>query len=117
MKKLLLLLLTVFSLVHSYSQVTPTPDKLWGSLFKDVQVNRIFPDNKTFVDCTPKYKPEIILSKYAKQKNTSGFDLKSFVLQNFNVPVVPDVKVKEGLSIIDHLEDLWNVLTRKADKA
>src|SRR6185295_10695879 len=40
----------------------------------------------------------------------------TFVLNNFNVPETPDVKVKQGLSIIEHIEDLWDVLTRKADQ-
>ncbi|MFL5739524.1 MAG: alpha,alpha-trehalase TreA [Flavisolibacter sp.] len=114
MKKWTLLFLLAGLLVRSAAQ-TPTPDKLWGSLFIEVQTKKVFPDNKTFVDCTPKYAPSVILKKYADQKSKPGFDLSSFVLQNFNVPATPSVQVKQGLSLKQHLDQLWNVLTRKAD--
>ena len=39
-------------------------------LFKDVQLKKIFPDNKTFVDCTPKRKPEDIVADYKKLKQS-----------------------------------------------
>src|SRR5687767_7298988 len=85
MKRFLLLLLLSASILHGITQ-TATPDKLWGNLFKEVQLKRIFADNKTFVDCTPKYAPSVILKKYNQEKNRKDFDLKTFVLQNFNVP-------------------------------
>jgi len=115
MKKCTVFLSFFFYISFCLAQ-TATPDKLWGQLFKDVQTRRVFPDNKTFVDCTPKYEPSVILKKYATEKTKKGFDLKTFVLGNFNVPATPDVKVKEGLSIVEHIEDLWDVLTRKADQ-
>jgi alpha,alpha-trehalase len=114
MKKSILLFFLLASLLQASSQ-TPTPDKLWGPLFREVQLKRIFPDNKTFVDCTPKYEPSVILKKYAAEGSKPGFDLKEFVMRHFNVPSVPDVKVTEGLSLKEHLEQLWDVLTRKAD--
>jgi alpha,alpha-trehalase len=117
MKKLLLFLLAGTSLAELKAQTVETPDKLWGHLFIDVQTKRIFPDNKTFVDAVPKYVPEVILKKYAEEKGKEGFDLKAFVLENFNPPVVPNVKVKGNNSLIGHLEELWDVLTRKADSS
>ncbi|MGZ3852660.1 MAG: alpha,alpha-trehalase TreF [Flavisolibacter sp.] len=113
MKKILLLFLLVANLAQA--QLTPTPDILWGQLFKDVQLSHALGDNKTFVDCLPKYEPSVILKKYAEQKNKSGFDLKSFVTENFIVPSPPNVKVTPGLSLKDHLAELWNVLSRKKD--
>src|SRR5215212_7520445 len=114
MKKFILLLLLSFSLFHGFTQTT-TPDKLWGNLFREVQLKRVFEDNKTFVDCTPKYAPAVIMKKYTQEKTKKGFDLKSFVMQNFNMPVSPNVQVTAGLSLKEHLEQLWDVLTRKAD--
>src|SRR5947209_10638847 len=114
MKKWIVLILLSVLVIRSGAQ-TPTPDKLWGTLFVAVQTKKVFPDNKTFVDCTPKYAPSVILKKYADQKSKAGFDLHNFVLQNFNVPVTPNVQVKEGLSLKQHLIQLWDVLTRKAD--
>jgi alpha,alpha-trehalase len=103
--------------VLSAGQAAPTPDKLWGDLFKDVQLKRVFPDNKTFVDCTPKGSPESIMKKYRNQKTRSNFDLRNFVLENFEVPVITTVKVTEGLPLREHLEQLWELLSRKADTA
>lgn len=114
-KKLLLFSFHLLLVAICFSQSVATPDKLYGNLFVDVQTKRVFPDNKTFVDCTPKYEPAIIVEKYNDQKNKSSFDLKTFVLQNFNLPPTPDVKITEGLSLNDHLQQLWNVLTRKPD--
>ncbi|MBA4166137.1 MAG: alpha,alpha-trehalase TreA [Chitinophagaceae bacterium] len=114
MKRHLLLALLAASCLQIIAQ-TPTPDKLWGQLFKDVQLKRVFADNKTFVDCTPKYGPANILGKYAKQKNQPDFDLKDFITVNFNMPVSPIVHVTEGLPLREHLEQLWDALTHKAD--
>ena len=114
MKRIIILLLFGASVFQGNAQTT-TPDKLWGPLFKDVQLKRAFADNKTFVDCTPKYEPRVILKKYADQKNRSGFNLKDFVMTNFNMPVSPTVHVTEGLQLRDHLEQLWDALTHRAD--
>jgi len=113
MKKALLLFLIVANVAQA--QLTPTPDVLWGQLFKDVQLTHTLGDNKTFVDCVPKHEPSVILKKYAEQKSMSGFDLKTFVADNFIIPSAPNVKVTAGLSLKDHLAELWNVLTRNKD--
>jgi alpha,alpha-trehalase len=115
MTKLFLLLAFCIGIVQAHTQVTPTPDKLWGDLFKQVQLTRVFSDNKTFVDCTPKSEPSYILKEYAAQKAKDSFDLKAFVHQHFNIPVAPDVKVTSGLTLIKHLEELWGTLSRQKD--
>lgn len=86
-------------------------------LFKDVQLNEVFPDSKTFVDCTPKRDLEDILSDYEKIKATPDFDLKEFVHLNFDLPVRPksDFITDTTLTMEDHIARLWPVLTRKAD--
>jgi len=119
MKRLSFLFLSVALLLQATAQtkVTPTPDILWGQLFRDVQTLRVFPDNKTFVDCTPKETPAIILAAYDQQKGKAGFDLKTFVLDHFNMPPVYHTEITTGLPLKEHLEELWNVLTRKGDSA
>lgn len=114
MKKSALSLLLAISFLHAFAQ-NPTPDKLYGQLFKDVQIKRVFADNKTFVDCTPKYTPQDILKKYNQQKLKADFDLKEFVHLNFNLPQSTVVHVTPGLPLREHLEELWNTLTRPAD--
>jgi alpha,alpha-trehalase len=57
-----------------------SPDKLYGDLFVQVQMQKTFPDGKTFVDCTPKIEPAEIVKKYAAEHTQANFDLKKFVL-------------------------------------
>jgi len=86
-------------------------------LFADIQTQKIFPDGKTFVDCTPKKELQTILSEYESEKTKTGFDLKKFVLKNFELPIVPDSGFagSENKTITEHIESLWPVLTRKPD--
>ena len=96
-----------------------TPDKIWGKLFVDVQLKRALGDNKTFVDAVPKFEPSVILRKYAllqKQNDPSTSTLKSFIEENFKVPVTynPVLPAKNN-NLKQHLEELWPILTRKAD--
>lgn len=88
-----------------------------GSLFADVQGQKIFPDGKTFVDCTPKMDLQEIAAEYEKQKVKPGFDLKKFVLENFELPLIPDsgFSGSENKTITEHIESLWPILTRKPD--
>jgi alpha,alpha-trehalase len=95
-----------------------TPDELYGDLFKDVQFKKIFPDNKTFVDCTPKRKPEQIVDDYKKLKNPSNEGIKKFVEDNFIMPPgeTPGYHTDVKDNVIEHIEELWHVLKRSADK-
>ncbi|MEO6722850.1 MAG: alpha,alpha-trehalase TreA [Ferruginibacter sp.] len=98
------------------AQKAATPDKLYGQLFQDVQIQRIFPDGKTFVDCIPKRSIKDILRDYATKKDARS-DLKNFVETNFILPAGPPqlnyVQQEKNLSL--HINNLWGVLTRKAD--
>src|SRR5215217_2003764 len=114
MKKYPCFLALVLLCLQLQAQTIQTPDQLWGPLFKDVQLNKIFPDNKTFVDAVPKATPDVILKKYAAHKTDSAFDLKAFVTENFIVPAATSAKVTQGLSLKAHLDELWNVLSRQA---
>jgi alpha,alpha-trehalase len=62
-----------------------SPSQLYGKLFEDVQMQRVFPDSKTFVDAIAKEAPAIIVQRYQEEKQEPGFDLASFVARNFNV--------------------------------
>ncbi|MBC3788342.1 alpha,alpha-trehalase TreF [Spirosoma utsteinense] len=93
------------------------PDQQFGKLFEDVQLKAIFPDSKTFADCTPKLAPARILAAYEKARVRRDFDLKAFVAENFALPVTPasGYTSKASQSARQHLIDLWPVLTRPAD--
>jgi len=96
-----------------------TPDEYYGQLFKDIQLSQVFPDGKTFVDCTPKVQPSEINSAYRKVKDAEGFDLKEFVEMYFDIPslVSSDFKSDPERSASQHINALWHILSRQADKA
>ncbi|MBV9962277.1 MAG: alpha,alpha-trehalase TreA [Parafilimonas sp.] len=97
-----------------------TPDELYGDLFKDVQLGRIFPDNKTFVDCVPKRKPPEIVEDYYKLKNQNPVNesIKKFVEENFTMPSTKTAGYHTDIrdNVIEHIEVLWKVLQRNADE-
>ena len=57
-----------------------SPEERWGKLFIAVQTSNVFPDGKTFVDCSPKHTTEAILAAYQQEKDEPQFDLRTFVL-------------------------------------
>jgi alpha,alpha-trehalase len=87
-------------------------------LFDDVQLNQLFPDGKTFVDCLPKSSPEEISTKYNQQKSQPGFNLKQFVLANFELPVSHSNNYHSDTNktVAENINKLWDVLTRQPDK-
>src|SRR3954465_6086559 len=91
MKKMSLLLIAQFALLTLFAQIPKTPDQIYGQLFVDVQMNRIFPDNKTFVDCVPKRDPAAIVADYiaGKQNPALRFSRLRFIDENFQIPVSP----------------------------
>ncbi|MDP9042293.1 MAG: alpha,alpha-trehalase TreF [Bacteroidota bacterium] len=95
----------------------PTPDKIYGDLFIEVQMQHVFPDGKTFVDCIPKKKPADIVYDYGIQKGPN-FNLKKFVEDNFEIPQPVQVNYKSDTTedVITHIKKLWAVLKRNPDK-
>ncbi len=89
-----------------------------GELFERVQLERIFPDGKTFVDYTPKTDLSSIRERYEEQKNEPNFDLSFFVHEYFIEPksISSGYKSDTTRPIEEHLESLWNVLTRQPEK-
>ncbi|MCB9048763.1 MAG: alpha,alpha-trehalase TreF [Lewinellaceae bacterium] len=93
------------------------PQERYGELFIAVQMNQVFPDGKTFVDCTPKYPTDEILDKYQSAKGLESFDLKAFVLDNFELPrqYASGYQSDTSRSAAEHINELWPVLTRQPD--
>ena len=90
-----------------------TPILLW-----DVQMQRIFPDGKTFPDCLPKYTPVEISKKYLEEKIKPGFSLVNFVRENFELPATPAAGYisQANKTVVENIESLWPLLTRQPDK-
>lgn len=87
-------------------------------LFADVQMQQIFADGKTFVDCVPKESTEAILEKYLQQKNAANFNLEGFVQAHFDLPKIfaGDYKTEINITTARHINNLWAVLTREPDE-
>ncbi|RRA99759.1 alpha,alpha-trehalase TreF [Larkinella rosea] len=98
-------------------QTALAPDDLFGDFFLDVQLSRIFPDSKTFVDCVPLMAPEAILALYESQRNKPNFYLKAFVNQHFTSPESPASGYSSDATVPTtvHINQLWDVLTRSPD--
>ena len=89
-----------------------------GELFHDVQMARVFPDGKTFVDCTPNSEPQELLSMYAEFKGKPDFSIDQFVKDNFEMPVAPpSVEGDTEGEFYAHLNGKWEQLTRDGQEA
>lgn len=114
-------LLLLFWVVSSsaFSQEVKTPDEVYKELFVDVQMKRVFADNKTFVDCIPKKDPELIMASYRKRRNDADFSLKAFVEMNFHIPASPTSSYKSdtSASVKAHINQLWQLLRREPDSS
>src|SRR5687767_476353 len=117
MKRISLLLLLCWQLTAAIAQDTiATPDRIYGELFRDVQMKKVFEDGKTFVDCIPKRSPKNIIADYQKQKTTPAFNLKQFVEENFELPRTPQLNyITKEKDVVMHIKNLWGVLRRDPD--
>src|SRR5271170_6813106 len=91
------------------------PQVLFGDLYADVELQRIFPDSKEFADATPTLPPSEILALYHAQKPNSPEALRRFVLTHFHLPadiVTPDL-ASGWAPIRQHIDVLWERLTRE----
>ncbi|EMR01147.1 alpha,alpha-trehalase TreF [Cesiribacter andamanensis] len=120
MKRIAYLLLSFLLACQTSSQPDYfRPHLQLDELFREVQLRRVFPDNKTFVDSRPKTDPARILEQYQAQKGAAGFDLKAFVEAHFEIPggAGEDFELNPALSMEDHISNHWRYLTRPADEA
>jgi alpha,alpha-trehalase len=95
------------------------PARDLGPLFHEVQMARIYPDGKTFVDARPRGEPAEIVARYLATRSTPGFDLGAFVRENFEAPepVGGNYQSDRSRTMEEHIRTLWPVLTRSADRS
>ena len=96
-----------------------SPRQLFPGLFEAVQLGRVFPDNKTFVDAAPRQAPATILAAWRREKNRPGFRLRAFVEAHFEVPAstATAFQTNQAAGLRHHLDTLWTVLARPAAPA
>jgi len=88
-------------------------------VFKAVQMSSIFPDSKTFTDYIPKTDIGIIEVNFLAQRNESDFNLAQFVTENFDKNPFESLEYHSDTSkpISEHLDGLWEILTREPAEA
>lgn len=95
-----------------------TPADRYQELFVEIQMQRVYPDGKIFVDCSPRRDPELILAEYRKTRHKAGFDLHAFAQKNFEPqhPDPHDYVAPAGRFLGEHIDQLWDVLSRQPDE-
>ena len=95
------------------------PSRDLGRLFHEVQLARIYPDGKTFVDARPRMAPALVVQRYVAAREAPGFDLRAFTLEHFEAPrpYGGGFATDQARTMDDHIKALWPVLTRSRDTA
>jgi alpha,alpha-trehalase len=99
--------------------VKKAPDEALGELFQMVQLSRIHPDGKTFVDQVPNQTVRRIVKLYEKESRHDDFDLTAFINQHFQAfataqaasPAAPQPDPEA------YIQTMWDTLTREAPES
>ena len=95
------------------------PQTLFKDLFVAVQTAQIYADGKAFPDAVPNAAPDDILKQYHAERPDSPAALKAFVGAHFTLPseVVGAPSPPDRVSIVAHIDGLWDPLTRTSTTA
>jgi alpha,alpha-trehalase len=104
------------------------PSELFGQLYRDVELNQVFPDSKTFADMVPNEAPSKIVAQYEvwSSRNAGITDpdarkaaLREFVAQHFSDQKQSDDHYVSdpNQDVVSHIDTLWDVLRRNPDSA
>ena len=115
---LLLAMLPIASTQPEMTQIAGYPDPpqlLFNDLFVAVQTAPLYADSKVFADAVPNAAPYEILAQYHASHPDSPQALKHFVEAHFALPleVTAASSVPEHVSIVEHIDRLWDLLTRR----
>lgn len=92
------------------------PAELFGELFHEVQIRRLFPDGKQFVDMEPRQHPATIMSNYQRLRSNDHQTLAEFVFEHFAPPpatasMMHNLRGRQAL--LDHIRATWDDLSRQ----
>jgi alpha,alpha-trehalase len=95
------------------------PQLLFKGLFVAVQSAAIYPDGKAFADAVPNAAPDEILAQFHAARPDSPQALKGFTEAHFSLPseLSSAPSPPEQVSIISHIDGLWEPLTRRTQSA
>jgi alpha,alpha-trehalase len=91
-----------------------SPQRLYGDLFAAVQTAQIYTDSKSFPDAVPDLDPQEIMAQYHALHPDTAQALKRFIDAHFTLPreATAASLTPEPGSIVEHIDQLWNPLTR-----
>lgn len=99
--------------------VKQSPDEALGELFRIVQMSRVHPDGKTFVDQVPSQTVRRIVKLYREQSSQKDFDLTTFINQYFQAFATAHATASIAASTDPetYIRDMWNTLLREAPQS
>jgi alpha,alpha-trehalase len=95
------------------------PSVIWGELYRAVEMAALFSDQKTFADAVARESPERVIAEYVRDKDRSGFSLRSFVADHFTLPrrKGPSITRHPDQDVRAYIREMWTVLRRDPDEA
>ena len=108
----------VLSLAGAFAAGDPghaPPSQLFDELYVAVAESGAFSDFKQFADAVPREPPPAVLADYRRERPHGTAALSSFVARHFTFERTPlQVRLPpRGLTIENHIEALWPILTRE----
>lgn len=109
----------VSATTRTLEPVKQSPDEALGELFRAVQLSRVHPDGKTFVDQVPNEQMQKIVRLYKKQSAQEDFDLSTFINTHFQAFTAAQAEqpAETRANPEAHVKHLWDSLTRRAPKS
>lgn len=100
------------------SFLSRAPERIYPGLFEEAQLAEVFPDSKTFVDAVPKASTAEIMAAYDEARQEENFSIEAFVKKWFTPPTAfaSGFVADTSRSAAEHINALWPILTRNADK-
>lgn len=93
----------------------PPPSALFGPIFSAVQEHALFADSKSFADAIPRRPVAEILADWAREAPSQTEDIRAFVERDFTVPGDDHEGLSGNAPIVEHIDALWPVLTRRQE--
>ena len=92
------------------------PEILYGELFSAAAESGALEGDRLMTTGIPREDPADIMAQYRAEKPSTPEALRAFVERHFApAPKVSEPPIRQGLPLGEHIDALWDVLTRHAD--
>ena len=107
----------MYLIAHPVAAAPEPPEVLYGELFSAAAKNGALEGNRLMTTGIPREAPAEIMARYRREKPSTPEELRAFVEQHFTQPAKEtEPPIAQGLPLAKHIDALWDVLTRHADK-